>query len=86
MIVVNGTMGPTHRSINGVMLPTAVTDTILTYYSTYSPWWAKDAVIYWAILDPTVEYNCTLQVVTGTNISPDLTQGGLHSVTFWSSL
>jgi hypothetical protein len=89
LIMINGTMGPTQYNAKVKLSPPApdaynnVNNTGVKWYETYHQWVACDAVIYVAALDPATDYNVT--IVGNSSTEYDLSEIGLHSVTFWNA-
>lgn len=80
-VMINGTTGP-DRDLLSVAYSVDPPEQASVFYGVNATTkWVTPGILYWAPLDPTVQYNLTLSgnQVTAANIS-------LHSVTFYSGL
>jgi len=100
MLIINGTLGPMNGQAAITVLPpvlsaeqlprtTNVSDPAYALgarviHSVFNWWTQPDAVIYLAVLDPTVQYNVTIAPYGLTAADKVYGEIGLHSVTFYA--
>lgn len=84
-LIINGTIGPAHYAISVTISPAPMSNpTLGPQPEVFNFWAGRDAVLHYAVLDPSKQYNVTIMGWGSDSLG--LTDFGVHSVTFWSSL